>query len=72
MCEKQIMERINQVVAMSSKLVRSGSPVIRGNIVGRIGRGVRLGKDAGDEGIGCETMRCNADDGSIGCDEVGE
>ena len=25
-----------------------------------------------DEGIGCETMRCYADDGSIQCKDVGE
>ena len=40
---KQIIERINQVVTMSSKLVRSGGPVIRGNIVGRIRRMERGG-----------------------------
>ena len=26
---------------------------------------------ADDEGIGCETMRCDADDGSIQCKDVG-
>jgi len=38
---KQIIERINQVVTMSSMLVRSGGPVIRGNMVGRIWRVAR-------------------------------
>jgi len=38
---KQIIELINQVVTMSSMLVRSGGPVIRGNIVGMIGRMAR-------------------------------
>ena len=71
---KQIIERINQVVTMSSKLVRSGGPVIRGNIVGRIRRmerEIERRNVGGDEGIGCETMRCYADDGSIQCKDVG-
>ena len=40
---KQIIELINQVVTMSSMLVRSGGPVIRGNIVSRIRRMARGG-----------------------------
>ena len=42
-CMKQIIELINQVVTMSSMLVRSGGPVIRGNIVSRIRRMARGG-----------------------------
>ena len=40
---KQIIELINQVVTISSMLERSGGPIIRGNIVGRIRRMARGG-----------------------------
>jgi len=66
-CKKQIIEIINQVVVMSLTAREVRGPVIRGNIVGRIGRrGVRRMWVA-DEGIGCETMRCCVGGGSIQC-----
>jgi len=43
MHEADNREYKSEVVTMSSKLVRSGGPVIRGNIVGRIRRMARGG-----------------------------
>jgi len=71
---KQIIECINQVVAMSSRAREIRGPVIRGDIVGRVGKSARGIMWVADEGIVCGTMRCYAGDyvmGMRGVDEKG-